>query len=77
MNKPYTYTNSKGDLYYLNMKEVKLLHGKIVPIRYFTRDLRPDSVQTELPADMVCFENPRNGFISLKRITPQEDNDHA
>lgn len=62
----YTYTNSKGVLYYLNEKEVTLRGGKKQKIRYFSKDLRPESID-ELPEGFEVNQNPRNGFCTLKR----------
>jgi hypothetical protein len=62
----YTQTNSKGVTYYLNSKEVTLRGGKKQRIYYFSRDLRPEAVD-ELPAGMTVSENPKNGFMTLKR----------
>lgn len=62
----YSHTNSKGVKYYLNSKEVTLRGGKKQTIFYFSKDERPEAVQ-ELPAGMVVNENPRNGFLTVKR----------
>lgn len=62
----YSHTNSKGVKYYLNSKEVTLRGGKKQNIFYFSKDERPEAVK-ELPAGMVVNENPRNGFLTVKR----------
>lgn len=61
----YQHTNSKGVTYYLNAKEVTLRGGKQQKIYYFSKDERPEG--TELPADREVNENPRNGFLTIKR----------
>lgn len=62
----YKHTNSKGVTYYLNSKAVTLRGGKEQTIYYFSKDERPDT-GTELPAGFVVNENPRNGFLTVKR----------
>ena len=62
----YTHTNSKGTKYYLNSKEVTLRGGKKQTIFYFSKDERPEAVD-KLPDGMVVNENPRNGFLTVKR----------
>ncbi len=63
----YSHTNSKGVTYYLNSKKVTLRGGKEQTIFYFSKDERPEAVK-ELPAGMEVNENPRNGFLTVKRI---------
>ena len=62
----YKHTNSKGVTYYLNSKAVVLRGGKEQTIFYFSKDERPEAVK-ELPAGMEVNENPRNGFLTVKR----------
>ena len=62
----YSHTNSKGVKYYLNSKEVTLRGGKKQTIFYFSKDERPEAV-SELPKGMIVNENPRNGFLTVKR----------
>jgi len=62
----YKHTNSKGVTYYLNSKAVVLRGGKEQTIYYFSKDDRPEA--TELPKDFSVNENPRNGFLTVKRI---------
>ena len=61
----YKHTNSKGTTYHLNSKEVALRGGKKQVIYYFSRDERPEG--TELPETHEVMENPRNGFLTVKR----------
>ncbi len=61
----YQHTNSKGVTYYLNSKQVTLRGGKVQTIYYFSKDKRPEA--TDLPADREVNENPRNGFLTVKR----------
>jgi hypothetical protein len=62
----YKHTNSKGVTYYLNSKNVTLRGGKMQMIYYFSKDERKDT-GTDLPDGMSVNENPRNGFLTLKR----------
>ena len=61
----YKHTNSKGVTYYLNSKKVTLRGGKEQTIYYFSKDERPEA--SELPAGFSVNENPRNGFLTVKR----------
>ncbi len=62
----YKHTNSKGVTYYLNSKDVTLRGGKVQKIFYFSKDDRKDT-GTDLPAGYSVNENPRNGFLTVKR----------
>lgn len=61
----YSHTNSKGVTYHLNAKDVTLRGGKVQKIYYFSKDERPEG--TDLPSTMEVNENPRNGFLTVKR----------
>ena len=61
----YSHTNSKGVTYYLNSKKVTLRGGKEQTIYYFSKDERPEA--TDLPSGFTVNENPRNGFLTVKR----------
>lgn len=62
----FSHTNSKGVTYYLNSKKVTLRGGKEQTIYYFSKDERPEAVQ-DIPEGMMVNENPRNGFLTVKR----------
>ncbi len=62
----YSHTNSKGVTYYLHSKDVVLRGGKKQTIYYFAKDERPEAID-ELPDGYEVVENPRNGFLTLKR----------
>lgn len=61
--KHYKHTNSKGVSYYLNMKYVSLRGGELVPIYYFSKDIRKEA--SPLPDGYEVRENPRNGFLTV------------
>ena len=67
----YTHTNSKGVTYYLHEKEVTLRGGRSQKIYFFAKNEGGKSGKetpvAELPADRVVSENPRNGFLTLKK----------
>ena len=62
----YSHTNSKGVTYYLHAKDVELRGGRNQRIYFFAKDVRDGAVD-ELPAGYEVVENPRNGFLALKR----------
>jgi len=62
----YKHTNSKGVTYYLNSKDVVLRGGKEQKIFYFSKDERKET-GVELPSGYEVNENPRNGFLTVKR----------
>jgi hypothetical protein len=51
----------------LNSKKVTLRGGKQQTIYYFSKDERPETAVPDLPSDMEVNENPRNGFLTVKR----------
>ncbi len=61
----YKHTNSKGVTYHLNSKNVVLRGGKEQRIFYFSKDVRPEA--SDLPDGYSVNENPRNGFLTIKR----------
>lgn len=61
----FSHTNSKGVTYHLNSKQVTLRGGKVQTIYYFSKDERPEA--SDLPDGFVVNENPRNGFLTVKR----------
>lgn len=62
----YKHTNSKGVTYYLNSKNVVLRGGKEQRIFYFSKDERAETA-SDLPDGFTVNENPRNGFLTIKR----------
>ena len=62
----YKHTNSKGVTYFLNSKTVTLRGGKQQVIYYFSKDQRAEAIDA-VPAGMMVNENPRNGFLTIKR----------
>ena len=62
----YAHTNSKGQQYFLHMKDVTLKGGRLQRIYYFARDVRPGAVDA-LPAGYVTVENAKTGLPVLKK----------
>ncbi len=64
----YSHTNSKGVTYYLHKTDVTLRGGKEQTIYFFTKVEKNDKgVPTDLQADLVVKENPRNGFLTVSK----------
>jgi hypothetical protein len=63
----YQHVNSKGQTYYLHAKDVVLRGGRQQRIYYFARDVRPNEAIDSVPAGYEVVENPRNGFLALRR----------
>ena len=65
----YSHTNSKGQTYYLHMKDVTLKGGRLQRIYFFAREVREDGAVDALPAGYMTVENPRTGLPVLKKET--------
>ncbi len=62
----YSHTNSKGNLYYLNAKDVKLRGGKLQRIYFFSKDDRAET-GVDLPDTHEVRESAHSGMLILKR----------
>ncbi|MFC1653991.1 hypothetical protein ACFL1M_04055 [Patescibacteria group bacterium] len=62
----FSYTNSKGQTYYLHSKDVTLKNGRTQTIYFFARDVRDGSLDA-VPAGMEVVETQRTGMPVLKR----------
>lgn len=67
----YKHKNSRGIEYYLNRKDVVLRGGKKERIYYFSRDQHPEGC--DLPDGCTVNENPRNGFLTIKKSSQGYD----
>lgn len=65
-SKAYSYTNAKGQTYYLHTKEVTLKNGRVQRIYYFARDVR-DGALASVPAGYEVMETKRTNMPVLKR----------
>lgn len=68
----YSYTNSKGQTYYLHTREVTLKNGRVQRIYYFARDVRPEQALEAVPEGMEVIETKRTGMPVLRRIRNEE-----
>lgn len=62
----YSYTNSKGQTYYLHTREVTLKNGRVQTIYFFARDVRAGSMDS-VPAGYQVVETSRTGMPVLKK----------
>lgn len=62
----YSYTNSKGQTYYLHSKDVTLKNGRMQTIYFFAREVR-DGALDAVPAGYTVVETQRTGMPVLKR----------
>jgi hypothetical protein len=67
----YSQTNSKGQQYYLHMKDVTLKGGRLQRIYFFARDVRADAIDA-IPEGYTSVENPRTGLLVLKKLVPKQ-----
>lgn len=65
MSNDFQQENAKGVTYYLNCKDVTLRGGKVQTIYYFSKDVRDTACA--MPDGFEVCENPRNGFLTLRR----------
>ena len=64
----YSHTNSKGVTYYLHKTTVTLRGGKPQTIYFFAKVEKNEKGEAcDLPNDRSVQENPRNGFLTLKK----------
>ncbi len=64
----YSHTNSKGITYYLHKQDVQLRGGKIQTIYFFAKKEKNEKGEpTELPEGREVTENPRNGFLTIRK----------
>lgn len=66
MANAYSYTNSKGQTYYLHTREVTLKNGRMQTIYFFARDVRSGSMDS-VPAGYTVVETKRTGMPVLKK----------
>ena len=64
---PYTYTNRKGDTYYLNSQTVRLQNGRDQRIYFFARQPRQGKALEALPSGYEVSEQTGSGLPVLKK----------
>lgn len=62
----FSYSNSKGQTYYLHKKDVTLKNGRAQTIYFFARDVRDGSLEA-VPAGYTVVETSRTGMPVLKK----------
>lgn len=62
----YSYTNKKGQTYYLHNRDVKLKNGRMQRIYFFAREVRDGSLDA-VPAGYTVIETQRTGMPVLKK----------
>jgi hypothetical protein len=67
MANAYSYTNKKGQVYYLHTREVTLKNGRKQRIFFFARDVRPAAALQAVPDGYTVMETQRTGMPVLKR----------
>jgi len=65
--KAFSYTNSKGQTYYLHMRDVTLKNGRVQTIYFFARDVRDGAIE-EVPAGYEVIETKRTGMPVLRKV---------
>ena len=65
----YKHTNSRGVSYFLHKKDVTLRGGKNQTIYFFCKEEKGAKGEpTDLPAGYEVTENPRNSFLTIRKI---------
>ena len=62
----FSYTNKKGQTYYLHTRDVTLKNGRVQTIYFFARDIRDGSLSA-VPAAYMVVETTRTGMPVLKK----------
>lgn len=62
----FSYTNSKGQTYFLHKKDVTLKNGRLQTIYFFARDVRDGSLDA-VPAGYAVVETQRTGMPVLRK----------
>ena len=63
----FSYTNAKGQTYYLHTKEVTLKNGRVQRIYFFARDVRAEGSLGAVPAGYEVMETKRTNMPVLKK----------
>ncbi len=64
--KAFSYTNKKGQTYYLHTRQVTLKNGRVQTIYFFARDIRSGALP-QVPAAYQVMETQRTGMPVLKK----------
>ena len=69
--KAFSYTNKKGQTYYLHTRDVTLKNGRVQTIYFFARDVRDGALEA-VPAGYEVMETKRTGMPVLKRSAKKD-----
>ncbi len=62
----YSYTNAKGQTYYLHTQQVTLKNGRVQTIYFFARAVRAGALDA-VPAGYTVMETKRTSMPVLKK----------
>ena len=62
----YSFKNSKGNTYYLHMRETTLKNGRQQTIYFFAKEIKDGAINT-VPAGYMVSES-KNGLPVLKKV---------
>ncbi len=63
----YSYTNSKGQTYYLHTRDVTLRNGRVQTIYFFAREIKEGALEA-VPEGYEVIETKRTGMPVLRKI---------
>ena len=62
----FSHVNSKGQTYYLHMRDVTLKGGRQQTMYFFAKEVKDGAID-EVPAGYIVIENSRTGLPILKK----------
>lgn len=66
--KVFSFTNSKGQTYYLHTRDVELKNGRVQTIYFFAREVKDNATPlAAVPAGYEVVETKRTGMPVLKK----------
>ena len=66
---PFSYTNSRGQIYYLHGKSVTLQNGRPMTVYAFARTVKAREALESLPAGHRILERSDSALPYLKRLS--------
>lgn len=67
----FSYTNKKGQTYFLHTREVTLKNGRVQRIYFFAREVRDGALEA-VPAGYEVVETKRTGMPVLKKTAKKK-----
>lgn len=65
----FSVVSKNGSRYYLHKKAVSLRGGKMVDVFFFTKHKQAKYAVPTMPKGYSILENPRNGFLTIRRVS--------